>query len=96
MWEYKNTLASDCLSPCYLDMDELFPVHTRVRVKKSVLVYHHPDHRNQPFELLGQVGEVEAVIRDWHGRPVSANLPYLVKFGPKFKAHLEASELERA
>ncbi|KGF72777.1 ferredoxin--nitrite reductase [Neosynechococcus sphagnicola sy1] len=76
------------------DDAEAFPVGTRVRVKKSVVVYHHPEHRNQPFDVLGLEGTVEAVVQEWEGRPVSANLPYQVKFYPKFKGHFQASELE--
>lgn len=73
---------------------EPFSVGSRVRVVKSVIVYHHPEHRNQPFDINTQEGEVVEIIREWQGRPVSANLPVLVKFSPKFKAHLQASELE--
>jgi len=74
--------------------NEPFSVGSRVRVMKSVIVYHYPGQRNQPFDLQGQEGEVVEVVREWQGRPVSANLPFLVKFTPKFKAHLQASELE--
>ncbi len=73
---------------------EAFPVGSRVRVAKSVIVYHHPEHRNQPFDLQGQEGEVVGVLREWQGKPVSANLPFIVKFGPKFKAHFQGQELE--
>jgi hypothetical protein len=74
--------------------NDTFPVGTRVRVATSVIVYHHPEHRNQAFDLKGQEGEVLEVVREWQGRPVSANLPYLVKFGGKFRAHFHESELE--
>jgi len=43
---------------------------------------------------VGQVGEVVEVIETWQGRPLTANLPIVVKFDAKFKAHLEADELE--
>ena len=33
-------------------------VGDRVRVKESVIVYHHPEHRNQPFDVKGHEGEV--------------------------------------
>ncbi len=66
----------------------------RVRIKNSVVVYHHPEHRSQPFDLVGAEGEVEAIATQWHGRPVSANLPIVVKFSKKFKAHLRENELE--
>ncbi|MBW4486782.1 MAG: ferredoxin-thioredoxin reductase variable chain [Trichocoleus desertorum ATA4-8-CV12] len=69
-------------------------VGDRVRVKESVIVYHHPDHRNQAFDIKGQEGEVIAVVTEWHGRPVSANLPIQVKFDKKFRAHLQEIEVE--
>ena len=69
-------------------------VGDRVRVTKSVLVYHHPSHRNEPFDAKGQEGEVIAIVTEWHGRPVSANLPVLVMFDKKFRAHFRADELE--
>lgn len=69
-------------------------VGDRVRVKESVIVYHHPDHRNQPFDAKGQEGEVIAILLDWHGKPISANLPVQVKFDKKFKAHFRAGELD--
>lgn len=73
---------------------ESFSVGSRVRVATSVVVYHYPQHRNQPFDLQGQEGDVVEVVREWQGKPVSANFPYLVKFDGKFKAHLQAHELE--
>ncbi len=69
-------------------------VGDRVRVKTSVIVYHHPENRNQPFDIQGLEGEITAVIKDWQGREVSANYPYLVVFSRKFRAHLQESELE--
>jgi hypothetical protein len=66
----------------------------RVRVIQSVVVYHHPDHKQQPFDLKGMEGEVIDIITQWHGRPVSANLPILVKFDKKFKAHFRDHEVE--
>jgi hypothetical protein len=69
-------------------------VGDRIRVKESVLVYHHPENRNQPFDLQGQEGEVLGMVDEWKGKPISANFPILVKFGGKFKAHLRASEIE--
>ena len=74
--------------------NETFPVGSRVRVAKSVVVYHHPEHRNQPFDLKDQEGEVIQVMREWQGKPISANFPYLIKFGGRFRAHLQAAELE--
>lgn len=69
-------------------------VGDRIRVKESVVVYHHPEHRSQPFDIKGLEGEVVAFVTEWQGRPVSANLPVLVKFSKKFKAHLRSDELE--
>ncbi len=69
-------------------------VGDRVKVKASVVVYHHPDHRNEPYDIKGMEGKLKSVILDWNGRPVSANYPFQVQFGDKFKAHLHESELE--
>ncbi|WP_341531131.1 ferredoxin-thioredoxin reductase variable chain [Nostoc sp. UHCC 0302] len=69
-------------------------VGDRVRVKDSVVVYHHPEHRSQAFDLKGTEGEVIGIATEWQGRPVSANLPILVQFSKKFKAHLRETELE--
>lgn len=77
-----------------MQVGETFPVGSRVRVAESVVVYHHPEHRNDPFDLKGQEGEVLQVIRELKGKPISANLPYLVKFGKKFRAHFQQNELE--
>lgn len=69
-------------------------VGDRVRVKKSITVYHNPQHRNQPFDIQGLEGEIIAFVTEWQGRPVSANLPVLVQFDKKFKVHLKEQELE--
>ncbi|MFQ4140620.1 ferredoxin-thioredoxin reductase variable chain [Chlorogloeopsis sp. ULAP02] len=66
----------------------------RVRVKESVVVYHHPEHRGNAFDLKGTEGEVVDIVTQWHDRPVSANLPVLVQFSKKFKAHFRENELE--
>ena len=66
----------------------------RVRVTKSVIVYHHPTQRQKPFDIKDFEGEVIEVMEDWQGRPISPNLPILVKFEKKFKAHLRQEELE--
>ncbi|HIK36848.1 MAG: ferredoxin-thioredoxin reductase variable chain [Geminocystis sp.] len=68
-------------------------VGDRVRVIKSVIVYHHPQHKNQPFDVLGMEGEIIRIVNQWQGRPISANLPYLVQFDKKFKAHFRADEI---
>lgn len=69
-------------------------VGDRVRVKNSVIVYHHPSNRNQPFDVKGEEGEVIKIVLEWHGRPVSANLPVLVQFDKKFRAHFREDEVE--
>jgi hypothetical protein len=71
-------------------------VGDRVRVQKSVIVYHHPENKGQPFDIQGHEGEVVAIVTEWHGRPVSANLPLQVKFDKKFRAHLREDEVEIA
>ena len=70
-------------------------VGDRVRVQASVIVYHHPEHRNQPFDIQGFEGEVIALANEWKGQAISANYPYLVKFAQKFRTHLRESELEQ-
>ena len=69
-------------------------VGDRVRVNSSVVVYIHPEHKGQAFDIKDQEGEVIGIVNEWKGRPVSANLPILVKFTTKFKAHLKEEELE--
>jgi hypothetical protein len=64
----------------------------RVNVSSSVVVFTHPNHRGQPFDLQGQQGEVVSVIDGWKGQPVSPTLPVVVAFG-KFRAHFRADEL---
>ncbi len=66
----------------------------RVRVKESVVVFHHPKHRNEAFDLQGQEGEVVNIASEWQGQSISANLPFVVKFEGKFRAHLRETELE--
>ena len=58
-----------------LGVNVVMKVGDRVRVKDSVVVYHHPEHRSQAFDLKGLEGEVVAIVTQWQGRPVSANLP---------------------
>jgi hypothetical protein len=64
----------------------------KVKVSTNVVVFHHPQHRGQAFDLLGQEGDVVTVLNDWKGRPISPTLPVVVAFG-KFRAHLRADEL---
>lgn len=77
-------------------MTRVMEVGDRVRVKESVVVYHHPGNRNEPFDIQGMEGEITAVIQEWQGREVGANYPYYVKFDKKFRAHLREDELEPA
>jgi hypothetical protein len=65
----------------------------QVRVCQSVVVYHHPQHRGQAFDLKDQQGEVQSILNDWKGRVISPTLPVVVAFG-KFRAHFRADELE--
>lgn len=64
-------------------------------VSESVVVFTHPEHRGQPFDLRGQQGEVVQVINDWKGRPLSPTLPVVVAFG-RFRAHFRSDELQPA
>lgn len=67
----------------------------QVRVCQSVVVYHHPEHRGEAFDLKGQQGEVKTVLDEWKGRVISPTLPVIVVFG-KFRAHFRPDELEAA
>lgn len=73
---------------------EIMKVGDRVRVITSVVVYHHPQHKKKPFDIIGMEGMIVSIITDWEGRPISANLPIVVDFGSKFKGHFRESELE--
>ncbi|MBD2439700.1 ferredoxin-thioredoxin reductase variable chain [Nostoc sp. FACHB-110] len=82
------------VEPQKLGVNVVMKVGDRVRVNKSVVVYHHPEHRGQAFDLKGSEGDIVELVTQWQGRPVSANLPILVQFSKKFKAHLRENELE--
>ncbi len=70
-------------------------VGDRVRVKESVVVYHHPENRSQPYDLQGMTGEIIGFATEWQGKAISANFPILIKFdSSKFRAHLKDHELE--
>ena len=69
-------------------------VGDRVRVKESVIVYHHPEHRSQPFDIKGLEGEIVSFANVWQGKPISANFPIYFQFSKKFKAHLRDFEIE--
>jgi hypothetical protein len=64
----------------------------QVRVATSVVVYNHPQHRGEAYEMEGQQGEVLSILKDWKGRPISPTLPVVVAFG-KFRAHFRFDEL---
>ena len=65
----------------------------QVKVCQSVVVYHHPQHRGEAFDLKGQQGQVLSVLNEWKGRIISPTLPVVVVFG-KFRAHFRSDELE--
>ena len=67
----------------------------RVTVEASVVVYNHPQHRGEAFDLKGESGDVVSVLDDWKGRPISPTLPVIVAFG-RYKAHFRADELKAA
>lgn len=77
-----------------LGVNTLMKIGDRIRVKESVIVYHHPEHRGKAFDLKSIEGDVIGILNQWQGRPVSANLPIQVQFSKKFKAHLRENELE--
>lgn len=62
----------------------------RVRVIQSVVVYHHPQHKKEPFDLKGMEGEIVEIVP----KPITANLPIKVQFEPKFSAHFRDVEVE--
>ncbi|MFZ0408031.1 MAG: ferredoxin-thioredoxin reductase variable chain [Cyanobium sp.] len=64
----------------------------QVKVGQSVVVYTHPAHRGEAFDLEGQQGVVHQVLNDWKGRPISPTLPIVVAFG-KYRAHFRPEEL---
>jgi hypothetical protein len=64
----------------------------QVKVCQSVVVYNHPEHRGEAFDLEGQQGLVHQLLEDWKGRPISPTLPVVVAFG-KYRAHFRPEEL---
>ena len=65
-------------------------VGDRIRVTQSVIVYNHPKHRKEAFDLKGLEGEIETII----GRPITATLPVKVRFEKRYAAHLREDEVE--
>ncbi|ELS30743.1 MULTISPECIES: ferredoxin-thioredoxin reductase variable chain [Pseudanabaena] len=71
-------------------------VGDRVRVKTPLNVFHHPEHKGKAFDITGLEGEIVRIHTEWHGRPISPNYPYEVRFTPKFVTHLGDHEIESA
>ena len=67
----------------------------QVKVCQSVVVYNHPEHRGEAFDLEGEQGLVHQLLNDWKGRPISPTLPVVVAFG-KYRAHFRPEELTAA
>lgn len=69
-------------------------VGDRVRVTKSVLVYHNPENRGNETDIQNMEGEIIKFANEWQGQAISANFPIYVQFSKRFKVHLQADELE--
>ena len=67
----------------------------KVTVEASVVVFNHPQHRGEAFDMQGTSGEVVSVLNEWKGRPISPTLPVIVAFG-RYKAHFRSDELSVA
>ena len=65
----------------------------KVVVTSSVVVYNHPQHRGEAFDMKGSEGDVVNVLTEWKGRPISPTLPVLVAFG-RYKAHFRGEEIQ--
>ena len=76
------------------------PVGAKVRVNKSVVVYHVPKTKGTATDLNGFEGEVAQRADELDGTYISANLPLKVALplpdgsGKTFLVHLTAEELE--
>lgn len=68
-------------------------VGDKVVVSSSVLVYNHPQHRGEAFDMKGSQGDVVSVLSEWRGRPISPTLPVVVAFG-RYKAHFRGDEIQ--
>lgn len=69
----------------------------KVKVCQSAIVFHVP--KTPEVDLQSWEGEVADVLYEFKGKPISANLPYKVKFqkdGKPFFAHLREDEIELA
>ena len=76
------------------------PVGAKVRVNKSVVVYHMPKTKGKATDLNGFEGEVAQRADELDGTYISANLPLKVALplpdgsGKTFLVHVTAEELE--
>lgn len=52
-------------------------VGDKVTVDTSVVVFNHPEHRGEAFDMQGQSGDVVNVLNDWKGRVISPTLPVI-------------------
>lgn len=73
-------------------------VGDRVRVSESVIIYHHPEHKKEPFDLKGEEGTVRGFASEYQDKVISATLPIQVRFetasGKKLLVHLREDEVE--
>ncbi len=89
-----NKVAFGLISYFYKNLLILtMKVGDRIKVEESVIVYHHPEHKKEAFDIKGLEGELIEIITEWEGRPLSANFPYLVQFSKKFKTHFREEEI---
>jgi len=77
-----------------LEIIDFMKVGDRVRVKTSLKVFHHPEHKGKAFDIEGLEGEIVRIHTEWNGRAISPNYPYEVRFTPKFVTHLGDHELQ--
>lgn len=80
------------MTQCAPAMTWLMQAGDKVTVSANVVVFNHPEHRGEAFDLQGSEGEVVNVLDDWKGRPISPTLPVIVAFG-RYKAHFRGDEL---
>lgn len=75
-----------------------FELGARVRVSRSVIMFHYPGKKNTPVDVEGYEGIVKKDISVKDGVEMSAIAPYMIDFRetghPKFRAHFEEGELE--
>jgi hypothetical protein len=82
-----------CVSPARRGS---FQIGDRVRVARSVIMYHTPMSKGQPYDVQGLEGVVTKFADEYQGLSISANRPIQVMLegSKKFIAHFEANELE--